>query len=200
MFGWHLRRSNYNPVSAQNLAQYRAKSAGDIGKEAKGEEAAVASASRTAQIVNDMQLSSLNNYAALKQMIRGEAADMLAAPPSDEPASFDWLGLAEILANNFAPYVGQYMPSLLEKAGLTATTMPTAVGISQPSQPTTSSTAVGIPQQNKDGMLKVALKLPDFVWTGENIRKTLTPYGLGDLSDEDIKALGQKLSKVKVKS
>lgn len=116
----------------------------------------------------------------------------------------DMGGVADILntpAIQFIlPIVAPYLPGLIEKyAGVKPTTPAPSVEVAAPSSAEASSPQPEQAATIKDASsnLKIALDLPGFLWTTDNIRAQLAPYGLGDLTDEDIRRLGQKLFKAK---
>jgi len=195
VFGFTLKRSGYNKKSLENLTQNRGAIGPSIDKEAAKEEAAVGSASRTALLIQQLNEANLLAYERMNKAIEEKAA-ILAARPTDEtePGMGELvLNVLEILGPHLAPYIGPYVGPALEKYGgikpiVQPNPMPTAAG--QPS-------AEVAPPSGASSRIKAALSLPDFVWTAENVQSVLAQHGLGDLSIEDLRKLGQKLSKVK---
>lgn len=195
---WPFHRSRYNPKSLENLKPFQKKSEPDIAKEAQTELKAVEAASQTARIVNEMNASAFSQYNEMNRAIKEAAAELSSEKSGDDHSTQDLLFSAlEVIVPHVAPYIGPYIGPLLEKyanvAAQNTQPMPTAVGQAVTSGPV----VVGNTPQDVNGKLKAALALPDKLWSLENVKMILSQNGLGGLSDEDIKKLGQKLSKAK---
>lgn len=110
------------------------------------------------------------------------------------PESDGILAIAMPILEQLAPHIGPYIGPLLEKyAGVNPQTiMPTAAGQAATTSPLPGGPS---PQQNAPDKLKIALALPDSMWTKENIRMVLEQNGMGGLDDKDIKRLAQKINK-----
>lgn len=145
------------------------------------------------------KLDELEKRGNLAEQAMGLAERLGGLPSESEGSGFDSGGLADILDSDvvklIVPVILPYLPGIIEKFGgvqASAVNIPSSSSGDLPpgqlEQPTTPGDA--------SGSIKTALALPDELWTGDNIRKTLAPYGLGNLSDEDLNRLGKKLSKV----
>lgn len=110
------------------------------------------------------------------------------------------MGVIKVVAPVLAPALMPYVGGLIEKyTGVRPNPqfMPTAEGVSSPGEFNPPGAVPMPPAGNTaNDQLKMALGLPDAMWTKGNIKKILGQYGL-QLDDEDIKKLGQKLSKAK---